>query len=88
MAWKTSEEVVSAQELAEAFRNTNFGGVDHRELLHASVLKKAVGYHCGYTITCIMRELRLIGAQGVVLERGKELLRTDRALNELMVKSG
>jgi len=88
MEWKTSEEVVTPKELDAAFNGTNFGGVDHRELLHASVLKKACGYHCGHTITCIMRELRLIGAHGVVLKRGKELLRTDRALNDFMVKSG
>lgn len=88
MAWQTSEEVVTPQELSAAFSNTNFGGADHRELLHASVLKKACGYHCGHTITCIMKELRLIGDNGDVLKRGRELLRTDRALHALMVKSG
>jgi hypothetical protein len=88
MAWKTSEEVVTPQELADAFTNTNFGGVDHRELLHASVIKKACGYHCGHTITCIMKELRLINRSGDVLKRGKDLMRSDRALHALMLKSG
>lgn len=88
MAARTSEDIVSPQELEAAFRGTDFGGVDHRELLHASVLKKAVGYHCGYTITCIMRELRLIGAHGAVLQRGRDLLHTYKDLNTLLIRSG
>lgn len=62
-------------ELTEAFTGTNFGGADHRALLEASVLKKALGYHCGHTITTIMRDMRLIGKNGNVLRRGQLLLR-------------
>ena len=84
----TSTDIVTHDELVAAFRNTNFGGVDHRQLLHASVLKKAVGYHCGHTITCIMQELRLIGKNGNLLERGRMLLRTDADLHKYMLRSG
>ena len=72
-----TRDVISDAELANAFKGTNFGVtelVDLRELLHVAVLKKSVDYHCGWTITQIMRRLRLIGRTGV-LERGKELLR-------------
>ena len=83
-----SVDVVSEQELGDAFKNTNFGVTDHRVFLHSSVLKKALGYHCGHTITVIMQELRLIGKNGDVLKRGQVLLRTDHRLHEFMLKSG
>jgi hypothetical protein len=69
------ESEVSNAELAEAFEGSNFGGRDHRKLLEASVLKQAIGYHCGYTITRIMQRLRLIGKNGEPLKRGRALLR-------------
>ena len=88
MTMPASEDVVTPRELEVAFLGTNFGGADHRQLLHASVLKKAVGYHCGHTITCIMQELRLIGKNGNLLERGRMLLRTDADLHKYMLRSG
>lgn len=88
MTTPASTDIVTHDELASAFRSTDFGGVDHRKLLHASVLKRAVGYHCGYTITCIMQELRLIGKNGNLLERGRMLLRTDADLHNYMLRSG
>lgn len=88
MTMPTSEDVVTPPELEAAFLGTNFGGVDHRKLLHASVLKRAVGYHCGHTITCIMQELRLIGKNGDLLKRGRMLLRTDADLHNYMLRSG
>jgi hypothetical protein len=70
---------VSDEEIATAFKNTNFGTDKHRELLNASVLKKLVGYHCGHTITVIMKELRLIGKTGKVTKRGIALVRKEFA---------
>lgn len=46
--------------IADAFDGTNFGRTDYREFLGYSVLKKACGWHCGYTITTIMIGLNLI----------------------------
>jgi len=43
-----------------AFRGTNFGRTDYRNLLAHSVLKKACGTHCGHTITVIMKQIGLI----------------------------
>lgn len=66
--------VVSDDELAKAFAGTNFGDADHRQELHVAVLKKACGYHCGHTITTIMRELGLIGASNLPTKKGRKLI--------------
>lgn len=70
-----SSKVISEKELERAFASTNFGTTGHREILHTAMLKKACGYHCGHTITEIMKELRLIGHKGALLKRGIEFLR-------------
>lgn len=70
-----SSEVVSEAELQMVFSGTNFGTSEHRHLLHQAVLKKACGYHCGYTITTIMRELKLIGSSGIPTKKGRNLMR-------------
>lgn len=75
--------VVSDDELAKTFAGTNFGGADHRQKLHVAVLKKASGYHCGHTITTIMRELRLIDASGLPTKKGRKLI--SLAYHALMV---
>lgn len=67
--------VIPENELEEVFRGTDFGGADHRKLLETSVLKKAMGYHCGHTITTIMQDMGLTNADGKVLRRGQMLLR-------------
>nr|WP_279089135.1 Lar family restriction alleviation protein [Comamonas thiooxydans] len=76
-------KVVSDDELAKAFAGTNFGSADHRQELHVAVLKKASGYHCGHTITTIMRELRLIGVHGLPTKKGRRLI--SLAFHALMV---
>lgn len=75
--------VVSDDELAKAFAGTDFGGADHRQELHVAVLKKACGYHCGHTITTIMRELGLIGASNLPTKKGRKLI--SLAYHALMV---
>lgn len=67
--------IVSNEEIDSAFRGTDFGGHDHRKILNQAVLKKAMQYHCGHTITCIMQELGLIGKNGVPTKKGIHLLR-------------
>ncbi|CAB3681298.1 hypothetical protein [Achromobacter kerstersii] len=78
--------VVSERDLEVAFLGTNFGGADHRKLIEIGVLKKACGSHCGHTLTQIMIGLKLTGANGAVLKRGRELLRA--AYHELMLNGG
>lgn len=81
-----SRDVIPDDELAAAFRNTNFGNADPRKILEASVLKKALGYHCGHTITQIMKRLRLIGKSDALLVRGRDVLRS--AYDHLMKDGG
>lgn len=78
--------VVTDEDIDKAFEGTNFGTKDYRTLLNYSVLKKLVGYHCGWTITCIMKELKLIGKTGKVTKRGILLVR--EAFGYLMKDGG
>ncbi len=66
---------VTDEEIAEAFLHTNFGHTKYRELLAASVLKRLVGYHCGYTITVIMQKMKLTGCSDVPTKRGRLFVR-------------
>ncbi len=79
--------VITDDELADAFAGTNFGDRDHRELLEVSVLKKAVGFHCGHTITEIMKYLGLIGVNETPTKKGKRLLQVAWS-RLIMVKGG
>lgn len=78
-----TRQVVTDEEIALVFDGTNFGTADYRGLLHTAVLKKACGYHCGHTLTAIMRELRLIGANSLPTKKGRKLL--SLAYHSLMV---
>lgn len=78
------ESNVSDADIAEAFKNTDFGTKAHRKLLEKAVLKKAVGYHCGHTITCIMVRLGLIGKVGRITTKGQRFLQ--HAYNHLMME--
>lgn len=84
IATPDSSKIVSEAELQMVFAGTNFGTTEHRHLLHQAVLKKACGYHCGHTITTIMRELGLIGVPGLPTKKGRELMRV--AFHEQMIE--
>lgn len=62
---------VTDEEIEQAFLGTDFGGTDHREVLSLSVLKKALGYHCGWTVTDIMLRMGLTKEDGTLTDRGK-----------------
>lgn len=51
-----TDEVVNA-----AFEGTNFGRTDFRTILAETVMKRAAGYHSGYTATTICIRLGLLG---------------------------
>lgn len=53
-----TEEVINA-----AFENTNFGRDDFRTILAETVMKRAAGYHSGWTATTICTRLKLLGEQ-------------------------
>ena len=50
-----TDEVVNA-----AFEGTNFGREDFRTILAETVLKRAAGYHSGWTATTICMDLGLL----------------------------
>jgi len=81
-----TERIVTDAEIATAFDGTNFGHTRHRELLQASVLKRLVGYHCGHTITEIMRRMGLIGKTNKPTKRGIAMVR--EAYSDIMKVSG
>lgn len=62
---------ITEAEIEEAFDGTNFGGANHRKLLEQGVLKRLTGYHCGHTLTMIMRRLGLTTEKDTVTKKGK-----------------
>ena len=65
------ETNITDDEIAAAFDGTNFGGANHRRLLEQGVLKRLTGYHCGHTLTMIMRRLGLTTEKDNATKKGK-----------------
>jgi hypothetical protein len=76
-----TDELVSDEEIAFVFKNTNFGRTDYRQLLALSVLKKALKYHCGHTITQIMIKMDLTKEDGSVTEKGRRFCYKEMSLS-------
>jgi len=75
MTTKQDELIVSDHDLQIAFLGTNFGQRHNsRNLLASSVMKKAVGYHCGHTISCIMEVMLLVDTKGKLTQKGRDFL--------------
>ncbi|MFZ4998725.1 hypothetical protein ACOY5P_04935 [Enterobacter asburiae] len=53
-----TDEVIKA-----AFENTKFGHTDFHTILAETVMKRAAGYHSGWTATTICTHLGLLGKQ-------------------------
>ncbi len=51
---------LTPEAIKQAFEGTNFGRTDFEVILADTVLKRAAGYHSGYTAICIAVELGLI----------------------------
>ena len=64
-------DCVTDEDIQIAFLGTNFGRTDHRRLLALSVLKKALKYHCGHTVTQIMVKMGLTTEKGNVTNKGR-----------------
>jgi len=67
--------VVSAAKIEAAFRGTYFGGsektdVGRRGLMSECVLKRAAGYHDGFTIVAICKELLLLNKDATPSSNG------------------
>ncbi|AXC36499.1 hypothetical protein HOT57_gp55 [Pseudomonas phage phCDa] len=70
----TIEELVTEDELIRAFLGTNFGGTPNRIIVRQALLKAAVGWHQGYTSTCILKELGLLEDDYVLTSKGRMYL--------------
>lgn len=56
-------EIISDDEITRVHGHANFGSMSPREVVNDGVRKSAIGYHCGHTQVCILREHGLITAQ-------------------------
>jgi hypothetical protein len=57
----TVEIIVPDYEIEAAWENANFGNVkSKRQIIKENLLSYACNHRIGYTIMCILRELRLI----------------------------
>lgn len=56
----TLDEIISDAAIIRVHGNANFGSMDPREVVNDGVRKSAIGYHCGHTQVCILREHGLI----------------------------
>jgi len=66
------DEIISDEEIEEAFKGSNFGGCDPRKLLEQGVLKRLTGYGTGWTLAQIMCGLGLTTKKrGAVTKKGK-----------------
>lgn len=71
---------VTDAEIENAFKNTSFGihvntTDEKRKYLAEAVLKTAMDYHSGFTITQIMKELGLLLKNGGLSKKGRVFLR-------------
>lgn len=65
---------VTDKELADAFKGTNFGSAEPREVMKDTLLKCAGGYCTGYTAERISIGLGLTTVKWKLTKRGKEVL--------------
>jgi len=75
-----TDELISDAQIIKAFHNTNFGekiqSPEQQKLyLRCAVMKSAMGYYSGFTITSIMKELNLIKKDGLPNKKGRDLLK-------------
>ena len=72
---------ITNEQIMTAFGGTsNFGAAiqtveQKRNYLLCAVMSKAMGYHCGHVITCIMKELQLLNKAELPNAKGRIFLR-------------
>ena len=70
---------ITNEQIENAWGNANFGNpmdiMQKRNYLLCAVMKKAMGYHCGFTITQIMKELELLKKDELPNAKGRVFLR-------------
>lgn len=71
---ETTEQILTDEQLNNAWGNANYGKISKREVVGLALLKYASGDGTGYTIETICRELRLITKQCNLTTLGKRYL--------------
>jgi L-alanine-DL-glutamate epimerase-like enolase superfamily enzyme len=70
-------EIITTEEVAEAFENTNFGETDPRDVIFDTLRKVCTGYSTGRTATLIAIDFALIDLKAKHLtEKGFQYLQT------------
>ncbi len=76
------QDLVSNQEIENAFKGTNFGSeLSRRQIIANGVLKYASGYHSGSTLQAILKELGLLTIKLSLTKKGKAYLWSSFANN-------
>lgn len=86
------ENIVLDDQIEAAFRNTNFGCCNNKEVIADSLIKCAAGYRTGATAMRIVRELRLVqGSRWKLTTKGElylyEVFAALKAENEALKKT-
>lgn len=68
------EDIVSDEQMNEAWANADFGACPRREVLRQELLKLASGYHTGKFATCILQELLLVDDKLKLTKLGQHYL--------------
>lgn len=70
----TTTEIITDEQMKEAFANADFGKTPHRQVLARSVLKCACGYPTGSFARAICAELGLTTSQWELTPLGRQYL--------------
>ena len=67
---------ITPNEIRMASEHTNFGGRDPAEVVLEGLCSVACGFRPGYTVQCILMDLKLIGWRGgkTITKKGKMVL--------------
>jgi hypothetical protein len=69
------QKIVSDSEISEAFKNTNFGDANPRNVVADTLIKCVCGYGTGRTALSICKELKLLTyANGSITKKGRKYL--------------
>ncbi len=68
------EEIITDEQLSNAWGNASFGEISKREVVRCALLKYACGYSTGHTAMLILQELGLLTRKENLTTSGKQYL--------------
>ena len=68
------KEIITDEEIEEAFERTDFSPNDSRKIIEQGVLKRQARFSTGGTLGRIMSELGLTSPAGTVTSKGRQFL--------------